>query len=105
MLTGLLVKVNPILWMTTFHNRRLFLSYLICTEQTKYEESLKELNSSFLKRGYQQHQLTDQFAKAAQVPKDDLLKYKQIENSENQIPFITTFNNHLPNIKQIIDKH
>ena len=77
----------------------------ICTNNKDYQESLQQMNNAFLKRGYQQEHLTNQFTKAENKSREQLLTTKPKEKTAGRIAFVTTFNKHLPNIKSAIDKH
>ena len=78
----------------------------ICTSNKDYQESLTELNNAFIKRGYQQNNLTNQFTRANNKDRNHLLQKKPItQNQTNRIPFITTYNKNLPNLKQTMNKH
>ena len=69
-----------------------------------YQESLKELNNAFLKRGYQQNHLTEQFNKASTKERSQLLRYKEKDTENNKLLFITTYNKTLPTIQSAINK-
>ena len=77
----------------------------ICTEQDEFDKSLTQMNHAFLKRGYQQDHLTEQFKRASSKNRDELLQYKNKTNNRKIIPLITTYNKKLPNLKQMIEKH
>ena len=77
----------------------------ICSSETDYRKSLDEMKRAFLKRGYQENHLTEQFAKASSMMRSDLLKYKDKKQTNNQLMFITTFNKTLPRIQKAFDKH
>ena len=74
----------------------------ICTEEKEYEKSVKELNESLRKRGFQQQSLTNNIRKASTKKRENLLTYKT-KLQTNRVPFITTFNKSLPKIKAAIE--
>ena len=49
----------------------------ICTNEMDDQESLKELNNVFLKRGYQQNHLIERFNNASTKERSQLLRYKE----------------------------
>ena len=78
----------------------------ICSNNDDYVTSLNELKSAFLKRGYQEHHLTQQFEKASLIDRSNLLRYQgKNEQQNSQLLFITTYNKSLPRIKSAFDKH
>ena len=76
----------------------------ICTNEKDYHESLQQMKQSFLKRGYKKPHLENQFFKAADKTRKQLLA-KHLKARNDNIPFVTTFNKHLPNIRPAIEKH
>ena len=76
----------------------------INTEQKEYDQSIKNLKTSFLKRGYKEKELEEHFHRASNKDRNELLKQKDRKTKPNRIPFITTFNDTLPNIRQAIQK-
>ena len=76
----------------------------INTEQKEYERSINNLKTSFLKRGYKEKELEEHFHRASNKDRNELLKQKDRKPKSNRIPFITTFNDTLPNIRQAIQK-
>ena len=76
----------------------------INTEQQEYDKSIENLKTSFLKRGYEEKEITEHFHRASTKDRDDLLKKKDPKTKPHRIPFITTYNDTLPNIRQAINK-
>ena len=62
------------------------------------------MKKSFLKRGYKKPHLENQFSKAADKTRKQLFS-KTFKAQNDNIPFVITFNKHLPNIRSAIDKH
>ena len=59
-----------------------------------------------LKRGYQEHHLTQQFQRSSLIDRSNLLSYQEKnEHQKSQLLFITTYNKSLPRIKSVFDKH
>ena len=76
----------------------------ICTYEDDYHQSLQQMESSFLKRGYQRNHLINQFNKATNRTRQQLLIKTPVAKTNN-LPFITTFHKNLPNIRSAINKH
>ena len=76
----------------------------ICSDEDDLKQQLKNLHSSFLKRGYKEEKLKEDIEKVTHLDRMTLLSPKE-KNIKNVIPFITTYNRTLPNIKDILSKH
>ena len=76
----------------------------ICSEEKDYHESLKQLKSKFMKRGYPPYVVDNQFNKLKDLQRKDLLQYKD-KNPTFKIHFSVTYNKTLPNIKETINNN
>lgn len=77
----------------------------ICSEISELNIALKKLHSSFISRGYSSNNITQQINKAKETSREATLTYKQKSTTDQPIPFITTYNKTLPNIKEILEKN
>ena len=76
----------------------------ISTEQKDLEHALDDLKRNFTKRGYDENQVNEQFARVQQINRKDLLQYND-NKDENKLKFMTKYNRNLPEIREIIDKN
>ena len=63
------------------------------------------LKESFINRGFKEKFLDTEFQRLSEIERDALLTTKSKEKDQKRIPFITTYNKTLSNLKQIINKH
>ena len=63
------------------------------------------LKESFINRGFKEKFLDTEFQRLSEIETDALLTPKSKEKDQKIIPFITTYNKTLSNVKQIINKH
>ena len=63
------------------------------------------LKESFINRGFKEKFLDAEFQRLSEIERDALLTPKSKKKDQKRIPFITTYNKTLPNVKQIINKH
>ena len=77
----------------------------ICAETSELSKNLQVLKESFINRGFKEKFLDTEFQRLSEVERDALLTPKSKEKDPKIIPFITTYNKTLPNLKQIINKH
>ena len=77
----------------------------ICSEEHEMRHQFNVLKSKLLKRGYDSITIDLQIAKTNLVKREQLLMETTKELIEPKVPFITTFNKSLPNIRDKIDSH
>ena len=75
----------------------------ICSDNNELNKHSDKLKQQFIARGYSQTLVDNQIKKAIDIPRKDTLKLTNKERS-NRIPLVTTFNNTLPPMAQIIQK-
>ena len=63
------------------------------------------LKESFINRGFKEKFLDTEFQRLSEIERDALLTSKSKEKDQKRIPFITTYNKTLPNLKHILNKH
>ena len=63
------------------------------------------LKESFINRGFKGKCVDTELQRLLEIERDALLTPKTKEKDQKRIPFITTYNKTLPNLKQIINKH
>ena len=73
----------------------------ICAETSELSKNLQVLKESFINRGFKEN-FVDTELQRLLTP---LLTPKSKEKDQKRIPFITTYNKTLTNLKQIINKH
>ena len=73
----------------------------ICSENNEFIKHSDKLKQQFTARGYSQTLVENQIKKAIAIPREATLKLAKKEKI-NRIPFVTTFNNTLPPLAQII---
>ena len=73
----------------------------ICSENNEFIRHSDKLKQQFTARGYSQTLVENQIKKAIAIPREATLKLAKKEKI-NRIPFVTTFNNTLPPLAQII---
>ena len=73
----------------------------ICTDNNALRLQSDKLRQQFLARGYSHTLIEDQINKAISIPRQETLKLKP-KKKLNRIPLVTTFNNTLPPLAQII---
>ena len=76
----------------------------ICTDNADLENALITLKSNFIDRGYPSDIIQTQLIKATSVSRKELLAEKD-KTESNRIRFNTTFNENLPNIRNILNKY
>ena len=77
----------------------------ICAETSELSKNLQVLKESFINRGFKEKSLDTEFQRLSEIERDASLTPKSKEEDQKRIPFITTYNKTLLNLKQIIDKH
>ena len=77
----------------------------ICAETSELSKNLQVLKESFINRGFKEKFLDREFQRLSEIERDALLTPKSKEKDQKKIPFITTYNKTLRNLKQIINKH
>ena len=77
----------------------------ICTEPEELDKNLRTLKSTLVSRGYNENHIDDQLEKVQNIERIATLDYKEKSNELQKIPFVTNFNKHNPNIREIIDKN
>ena len=76
----------------------------ICAETSELSKNPQVLKESFINRGFKEKFLNTKFQRLSEIERDALLTPKSKEKDQKRIPFITTYNKTLPNLKQIINK-
>ena len=76
----------------------------ICSNNENAKEAMLEIKRKFATREYPKEILDEQLARTETITRQDLLNEKKKEQG-NKLPFTTTFNKTLPNIKGTMDKH
>ena len=76
----------------------------ICSEKEKAKAAMQEIKEKFTNRGYPKNVLDEQLERTETITRKDLLEVKEIVPGK-KIPFTTTFNKNLPNIRAKLDKH
>ena len=76
----------------------------ICSSSTEADESIEQIKKKFADRGYPGNKLNEQKERTIDIDRTDLLQDKEKRESK-RIPFTTTFNKELPEIKSIVNKH
>ena len=74
----------------------------ICSEDDDYDKESKILSQKLVDRGYPHHSVYEYITKVKGMQREETLVYKEKEK-QHKIPFITTYNKHTPDIKNIID--
>ena len=69
--------------------------HVICENENEKEKHLLELQKNLLKQGYPKHLIFNALKRAADIPKEDLRKPKEIESNKNKI---STYNPNNPNL-------
>ena len=77
----------------------------ICAETSELSKNLQVLKESFINRSFKEKFLDTEFQRLSEIERDTLLTPKSKEKDQKRIPFITTHNKTLPNLKQIVNKH
>ena len=72
--------------------------HVICENENEKKKHLLELQKNLLKQGYPKHLIFNALKRAADIPKEDLRKPKEIESDKNKIPFVSTYNPNNPNL-------
>ena len=75
-----------------------------CSTIEKFEERSKEYQNYLVDRGYHSSKVKQQFEKAKETPREDLLTPK-LRERKVIFPLVVNFNPHLPNISQIIKSY
>ena len=75
----------------------------ICSTDETFKIRTTELTTYLLKRGYKRDFVSKQIQRAANIPHIHTLQPKQI-NKPERIPFLTTYNQSLPSIFNVIKK-
>ena len=76
----------------------------ICSTQEEAEKAMTDLEAKFQQRGYPPERISAQRNRAAEIDRASLLRDKP-KNTNRRTPFSTTYNQHLPHIREIINKH
>ena len=77
----------------------------ICSEETEFKNACENLKERLMKRGYREETIVSMIEKAALMDRNDLLEHKEKTENTSKIPFVTTYNKTLPNIKPTLEKH
>ena len=77
----------------------------ICAETSELSKNLQVLKESFINRGFKGKFVDTELQRLSEIERDALLTPTSKEKDQKGIPFITTYNKTLPNLKQIINKH
>ena len=77
----------------------------ICSEQSELNKNLDKLKTDFVKRGYNENFVEEQFERISTKERKSLLEKKSTLSNQTRIPLVITYNTTLPNIKEIIYKH
>ena len=77
----------------------------ICAETSELSKNLQVLKESFINRCFNEKFLDTEFPRLSEIERDALLTPNSKEKDQKRIPFITTYNKTLPNLKQMINKH
>ena len=77
----------------------------ICAKTSELSKNLQVLKESFINQGFKEEFLDTEFQRLSEIERDALLTPKSKEKDQKRIPFITTYNKTLPNLKQITNKH
>ena len=73
----------------------------ICSDSNEFKKHCETLTENFKARGYAEDLINKQIEKASLVPRENTLELTPKKHS-NRIPFITTFNDTLPPLSNII---
>ena len=77
----------------------------ICQTEALYQSMRKELNSQLRQRGYSGKHIERQLKKVDDIPREQLLQYKEKKNKSERVPLVVTYSKNLPNICTILHKH
>ena len=78
----------------------------VCSAETsEVIKNLKDLEDTFIKKGYHSEILYHHFDRAMNVDRRIPLKHKKKPSTQGNLPFVLTYNKTLPNIKNVIDKY
>ena len=76
----------------------------ICTESVEFDKACEKLKTRLLQRGYSNDNINAQISKAKKMDREYLLKRREKDQLE-KLPFVVTYNQQLPNLREAIDKH
>ena len=77
----------------------------ICSEEYEMRKQFSVLKEKLLVRGYESELIDENIKKTNTITREELLREKEQEVSNPKLPFITTFNKTLPNIREKIDSN
>ena len=77
----------------------------ICSEEYEMRKQFSVLKEKLLVRGYESELIDENIKKTNAITREELLREKEQEVSNPKLPFITTFNKTLPNIREKIDSN
>ena len=78
----------------------------ICSDPSRATQRLQELQRHLTDRNYNENMVQDQIKRASEKPREDLLKYKSInENNTDRVFYPTTYSQATQSAPQIIEKH
>ena len=77
----------------------------ICSETIEMLKEFTILKEKLLTRGYSEHIINFHVNKTYSISRDELLREKQLKKNTTKLPFITTYNKTLPNIRSAIENH
>ena len=77
----------------------------ICSEEREMRKQFSVLKEKLLVRGYESAVIDENILKTNAITREELLREKEKNVSNPKLPFITTFNKTLPNIREKIDSN
>ena len=76
----------------------------ICSSDTLFQRRSTKLANHLKNRKYKDKIVSAQISKAASVPREETLEYKE-KDKLSRIPLVTTYHPHPPNLSNIVRKH
>ena len=76
----------------------------ICQNHNDYQKRRQELKTQLRKRGYSGKYIESQLQKVDNIPRENLLKYKE-KDKKTRVPLVLTFTKHLPDIGKVLRRH
>ncbi|XP_060600672.1 uncharacterized protein LOC132754094, partial [Ruditapes philippinarum] len=77
----------------------------IISDDSTFEDSLVDLKDFFLKREYPKEVIDNAFEKINSMSQNEALRLTESSQSNFVIPFVVTYNPHLPNIGHVLNKY
>ncbi len=77
----------------------------ICSSDADFQYRCSELADHLRNRNYKNKIITNQIAKAADIPRAQTLVYKDKDKSNKRVPLVTTYHPQLPKLGSIVNKH